>query len=135
MFIQGVALWFVFFAVVLASSNIISTIIVIHVDLAHSIIVPSSGRKAIRYVDSKKRTTNGTYLHLLNNQHVCVHICWRMYQSESKCQVDVEEYIKKFKVGLADITLCWCRGTKFVDLMVVPNFARSNLSCLPNDCC
>ena len=38
-------------------------------------------------------------------------------QQESKVEVDVEEYVKKFKLGLADITLRWCRGTKFVDLM------------------
>jgi len=52
-------------------------------------------------------------------------------QSESKCQVDVEEYIKKFKVGLADITLRWCRGTKFVDLMAKSEiFEGSVIRCI-----
>lgn len=52
-------------------------------------------------------------------------------QSESKCAVDIEEYVKKFKVGLADLTLRWCRGTKFVDLMAKSEiFEGSVIRCI-----
>eukprot|EP00744_Colponema_vietnamica_P010658 GILI01015046.1.p1 GENE.GILI01015046.1~~GILI01015046.1.p1 ORF type:complete len:504 (-),score=165.34 GILI01015046.1:161-1618(-) len=35
---------------------------------------------------------------------------------ESKLEIDVEEYVNKFKPTLVELTLQWCQGAKFADL-------------------
>eukprot|EP00281_Chroomonas_sp_CCMP1168_P026083 CAMPEP_0206231902 /NCGR_PEP_ID=MMETSP0047_2-20121206/11100_1 /ASSEMBLY_ACC=CAM_ASM_000192 /TAXON_ID=195065 /ORGANISM="Chroomonas mesostigmatica_cf, Strain CCMP1168" /LENGTH=665 /DNA_ID=CAMNT_0053655543 /DNA_START=40 /DNA_END=2037 /DNA_ORIENTATION=- len=36
---------------------------------------------------------------------------------ESKLTIDVEEYVAKFKEGLMDVVVNWCRGHKFADII------------------
>ncbi|KAJ1469729.1 Skiv2l2 protein [Baffinella frigidus] len=38
-------------------------------------------------------------------------------QAESKLEVDVTEFVAKFKTGLMALTLRWCRGAKFSELV------------------
>jgi ATP-dependent RNA helicase DOB1 len=36
---------------------------------------------------------------------------------ESKLQVDIDEYVDKFKIGLMEVTCRWCKGEKFADII------------------
>lgn len=38
---------------------------------------------------------------------------------ESKMPIDMEEYVKTFSVQLVDLVFEWCRGKRFVDLMLM----------------